>query len=268
MLAWGTTGCLMMIIPTPHSDSGYARTNVVQHTQEQFVPGRNVRQDVILALGEPDAVSKDEHQLAYRSEKVVALSLVAAGGGYSAAVADGTIYKNRFFVFDFDAQGLLQSMKESWQLAAVVGAEESQLNSPALKSADSNGVTATIAGELVQHEYPKCYWLAGVEGYRSEGSTSVMGQPGHLSCTESNLAFATASEFANAEPALTLPFVSVAEVRVDKFLLGRRLVVRPHTGKVHSFLINTAGGVWPDRRAMQTVCEFIRSKIKSNQAEP
>ena len=125
-LMFGATGCL--VIPTPHSDSGYARTNVNQHAQEQFVPGKTTREDVIVALGEPDAVSMDEHHLAYRSEKVVALWIV--GGGYS--TTGGTIYKNRFCVFEFDSQGRFQTVRQTGQLDMVEGAHEPQLANPAL----------------------------------------------------------------------------------------------------------------------------------------
>lgn len=66
-------------------------------------------------------------------------------------------------------------------------------------------------------------------------------------------------------PALTSPLASVAEVRVDKYVLGRRLVVQFDTGKVHSFEIHTASGIWLDKPATQAACDFIQSKIKSTQ---
>jgi hypothetical protein len=80
--------------------------------------------------------------------------------------------------------------------------------------------------------------------------------------TESNLLFLAQAGLANAEPVLMLPLASVAEVRVDKYLLGRRLVIHLNTGKIHSFEIHTASGMWLDKPAMQSACDFIQSKIK------
>ena len=143
-LAYGTTGCL--IIPTPHSDTGYARTNLDLRTPEQFTPGVTPRQDIILALGEPDAVSWDERQMAYRSEKVVALWLVF--GGYSGSDA-GTIYKNHFYVFEFDPQGRFQTVTKTGELGMEEGAHEPLLNSTVLESVPTNGTPATFRGEPV-----------------------------------------------------------------------------------------------------------------------
>ena len=148
VLALGATGCL--IIPTPHSDSGYARTNVVQRTQQQFVPGQTTRADVLVALGEPDAVSRDERQLAYRSEKMVALWMLGAASQGGGGATGGTIYKNRFYVFEFDAQGRFQTVEQTAQWGIVQGGDEPLLSPPVLKSGGSNGVTAALAdGSIV-----------------------------------------------------------------------------------------------------------------------
>ena len=266
-LMFGMTGCL--IIPTPHGDSGYARTNVNQHVREQFMPGKTTRQDVIMALGEPDAVSWDEHQLAYRSEKVVALWVLAVGAPEAGGAATGgTIYKNHFYVFEFDPKGLYQTNRQTGQLGVVVGTDEPQLRSPMFISGDSNGPPATVVGEPVQRAYPKCFWLAGVDGYRSKGATYVAGELGHLFLTESNLAFATESQFYSGEPALKLPFASITEVHVDKYFRGRRLVVRLDSGAVHSFEIIKPGSVFLDKPGMQAACDFIQSKIKPTPPKP
>jgi len=256
-LGVGATGCL--IIPTPHSDSGYARTNVNQQVQHQFVPGRTTREDVIMALGEPDVVSRDECCLAYRSEKVVALWVFAAG--YQAT--GGTIYKNHYYIFEFNPEGFYQTNRLKGQYGLVQGMDEPQLNSPVIESNYTKTGPAAEAGEMVRHEYPKCFWLAGVDGYRSKGSTYIMGLPGRLSITESNVVFVLDSQFANSEPALKVPLASVIEVRVDKWLLARRLVIHLDTHATHSFSIQQPGGIWQDKAAMQAECAFIQSKIKS-----
>jgi hypothetical protein len=265
-LAYSTTGCLVIPIRPVHS--GYARTNVTEETATQFEPGKVTMADVILQLGEPDAVSADESQLAYRSEKVVGWWIIAAaspGGG--GGEADGAIYKDRIFVFEFDPSGQFQTARQSRQFSGVRDLEQPDLKPPELNSRDAAGAPATICGERVWREHPQSFWLAGVDGYRSKGAKSIVGEPGQLLLTESNLFFLAQSRFANAEPALTLPLASVAEVRLDKYVLGRRLVVQLDTGKVHSFEIHTAGGIWQDKAGMQAAGDFIQSKIEPNQME-
>jgi hypothetical protein len=259
-LAGCLTGCL--IIPTPHSDSGYARTNVDLHTPEQFTPGVTTRQDIIMALGEPDAVSWDECQMAYRSEKIVGLWMFGGYGGGDA----GTIYKDHFYFFEFDLRGRFQTVTKSSELSLEEGVKQPRLNSLVFKSVHTNGVPAMFLGDPVRCEHPKSFWLAGVDGYGSKGAKSMVGRPGLLLLTQSNLIFVTAFQFANAGPALMLPLESVAEVRLDEWS-ARRLVVRLSTGAVHSFEINRPGSVWQDKPAMQAACDFIQSKIKTTQLE-
>ena len=260
-LAYSTTGCL--IIPTPPVHSGYARTNVTEETSEQFERGNTTRTVVLLQLGEPDAVSADESQLAYSSEKVVGWWIIAAaspdsGGGE----ADGAIYKDRIFVFEFDPSGRFRTARRSRQFSGVRDLEQPDLKPPELNSRNAAGVPATIYGERVWCEHPHSFWLANVDGYRSKGAKSIVGEPGQLLLTESNLFFLAQSRFANADPALALPLASVAEVRVEKYVLARRLVVQLDTGQVHSFEIHTASGISHDKPGMQAARDFIQSKIK------
>jgi outer membrane protein assembly factor BamE (lipoprotein component of BamABCDE complex) len=257
-LMFGATGCL--IIPTPHSDSGYARTNVNQQAQEQFVPGKTTREDVITALGEPDAVSMDERQLAYRSEKVVALWIV--GGGYSAT--GGTIYRERFFVFEFDPQGRFQTARQSKPWAPVQGEHPPELPNSAY-------YFLGISNRMVVDVSRSAFWLPDINGFQGLKGQFTIGKAGQLLLTESNLVFSTESQLANAEPELKLPLASITNVCVAKYSFCRRLVVQTDAGKVHSFEIikpSGLGGVWQDKPAMQAACDFIQSKIKPTRPEP
>lgn len=256
-LIFGAAGCL--IIPTPHSDSGYARTNINQHVQEQFVPGRTTREDVIMTLGEPDAVSMDEQHLAYRSEKVVALWVV--GGGYSAA--GGTIYKNRFYVLEFDSQGRFQTVQETGQWGMVEGAHEPELANSSLYLTSSNRTVVNMGRGA--------FWLADINGFQGWRAQSTLGEAGQFLLTESNLVFTTESQFANAEPKLKLPLTSITNVCMAKYFLLRRLVVFTDAGKIHSFEITKPsglGGVAQDTPAMLAACDFIQSKLKPTRPEP
>jgi outer membrane protein assembly factor BamE (lipoprotein component of BamABCDE complex) len=256
-LMFGATGCL--IIPTLHKDSGYARTNVNQQAQEQFMPGRTTREDVIMALGEPDAVSIDEHYLAYRSEKVVALWIV--GGGYSAT--GGTIYRERFFVFEFDPQGRFQTVRQSKPWAPVQGEHAPELPNSAYYFLGASN--RTVVG--VSHG---AFWLSDINGFQGLKGQFTIGKAGQLMLTESNLVFNTGSDFANTMTDLKLPLASITNVYLAQSLFLRRLVVQTDAGAVHSFEIvkpSGLGGVWQDKTAMQVACDFIQSKIEPNQME-
>ena len=149
----------------------------------------------------------------------------------------------------------------------MLNLDQPDLTPPVLNSRNAGGVPATIPGGPIRCEHHRSFWLANVNGYRSKGAKSIVGEPGQLLLTESNLVFLAHSRFANAEPVLALPLAAVVEVRVDKYVLARRLVVQLDTGKVHSFEIQTASGIWQDKPGMQAACDFIQSKIKPTQPE-
>jgi hypothetical protein len=155
-----------------------------------------------------------------------------------------------------------QTNRQTGEFSLVQGVELPQVNPPVIKTGEAYTVRAARAGETMRHEYPKCFWQAGVDGYHSKGSTDIMGLPGQLLLTESNLLFLLDSQFANSEPALKVPLASVMEVRVDNWLLALRLVIRLHTNDLQSFSIQKPGSIWQDKSAMQAECAFIQSKIK------
>jgi hypothetical protein len=102
-----SSGCL--IIPTPESDSGNARANLNPQSITNIQPAITTIQDVILALGEPDAVSPDERKLVYRSEKIVGVWFIA--GGYNAD--GGVLTRDRYLLIELDERGVVQSRKLS-----------------------------------------------------------------------------------------------------------------------------------------------------------
>src|SRR6266581_9613371 len=79
LLASLLSGC---IVPLPNRDTGNPRKDLGQPTASRIEPGVATIEDVLLKLGEPDAVSPDERSLAYRSQRTLAIWI--AGGGYSA----------------------------------------------------------------------------------------------------------------------------------------------------------------------------------------
>jgi hypothetical protein len=248
------SGCV--VIPTPEFNSGSARANIHKETPLQFELGKTTRADVISALGEPDAVSPDEHMLAYRSEKIRGIWFV--GSSYSGAA--GAITKDLYLVAEFDAHGILQKLERSshW----LTSSDPYKMLSVAT---ETGVVTATNVNLTVRLQKP-AYWLKGVDGFKPRGATQMIGWPGQLLLTDTDLQFiadVAKGQFANTVstgPALILPFDAISEVSVDKFVCGRRLVVRTRAGEVHSFSIGK--GIFQDKEAHQSIAEFLQSKIK------
>jgi len=240
------SGCI--VIPTPEFNSGAARTNINKQTALRFAPGETTRADVILALGEPDAVSPDERQLAYRSEKICGFWFVA--GGYNAA--GGTFEKDRYLVFDFDAQGRLEKTARSahWFTSADV--------------AEILPATVTDNHGLKREEVcvQSCAtWFPHVNGFRQKRWALVPGSPGQFLLTRSNLVFISRSQFANAPPELAIAYPSLQECRVDKCFLGRRLVVRTPTDGFHTFMLQRTFNGAPDTKSTLAACPFIQSRL-------
>ena len=104
------SGCI--VVPTPlHRPDRGTRLNVDKQTLRAVTPGEPLA-DLLLRLGEPDEVSIDGRQLAYRWERVWAYWFV---GGYGAA-AGGPLTRSRALVVDLDDQNRVR--------AAVVGADD------------------------------------------------------------------------------------------------------------------------------------------------
>lgn len=64
-----TSGCVF--IPTPHYYAMGSRENLTAQSTNLIQPGRDTIENVMLKLGEPDAISPDERRMTYASEKAI-----------------------------------------------------------------------------------------------------------------------------------------------------------------------------------------------------
>ena len=87
------------------------------------------------------------------------------------------------------------------------------------------------------------------------------GKRGQLKLTTYALYFQEPGQLLNEPPALALRFEGLSECRLDKYGLGRRLVVRARTGEVHSFTFWGARGIMEDKKTTGSAYEFIKSRI-------
>jgi len=240
------TGCL--VIPTPEFNSGSARANLGKQTLLRFEPGKTTRTDVMLALGEPDAVSPDERQLAYRSQKICGFWFV--GAYYSGT--GGVFEKDRYLVFDFDAEGRLEKTERSVHCLTSA-------NVATVLPATATGDYGLRAEEICRRSC--AVWYPHLNGFKDKHWEMVPGFPGQLLFTRSNLVFISQAQFANAPPELAIAYASLQECRVDNYFLGRRLVVRTQAGESHAFALQQSIGGTPDKQAALAGRDFIQSRV-------
>ncbi|MCU0782616.1 MAG: hypothetical protein MUF81_00940 [Verrucomicrobia bacterium] len=255
-LTVGTSGCL--IVPTPEYDTGKARANINKKTPQRFEPGQTTRAEVMTALGEPDAVTPEESKLAYRSEKVCGLWFV---GGYGSA-AGGSITKDRYFVAEFDEHGVLRKAERSstWFGSKYAGK---------VLNTSTNAAAAGFHNAAMSDEHPAltvcASWHAGVDGFKGKGREIWVGETGRLLIYSTRLEFLSDARFANTGPAFTLPFDSLTEACVDKYFLGRRLVVHTRAGETHSFDIYGPKGRAQNRAALEQALGLLQAGIGRGQ---
>ena len=111
-------GCI--IIPTDyyHSDS---RRNVRDETTTAIIPGQTTKEDLFLALGEPDEVSPDGSRLVYRWVKVKAIW--AAGSHYGGG-GGGEIPKEYQHIITFDGCGVVAHRESQSRWCSSVACQD------------------------------------------------------------------------------------------------------------------------------------------------
>ena len=99
-------GCI--IIPTDYHTPD-SRTNVREETTITIIPGQTTKEDIFLALGEPDEVSPDGRQLVYHWNKVKAIWVVVPGPGpptsFGGGGGSGQLKKEYYLIITFDERG-------------------------------------------------------------------------------------------------------------------------------------------------------------------
>lgn len=101
LLAAGSlAGCL--IIPTDYYVKS-SRKNTSEEPPETVVAGKTTREEVLLNLGEPDAVSPDETEIWYDAEKVKAWLIMGDRGG--------EVVRHYLSVILFNRNGIVESSR-------------------------------------------------------------------------------------------------------------------------------------------------------------
>jgi hypothetical protein len=176
----GSAGLLTSAcIPIPLM-SGYtedSRQNIPAQVPEFVVTGRTTREDVVLALGEPDRYADDGSWLLYGSVyRTGGLAMVivagAPGGGGAMGVAEEKM-RYRLLILRFDAAGLVSSSevteKRCPEWSGFVGGAGSSDN-PCFDLSGDRLVASDRAAAVAPHEhvietyaYPNVLWWQGRE---------------------------------------------------------------------------------------------------------
>ena len=98
------TGCVM-IIPTLEHVEGPTRGVIEQETLGSIRAGVTTREEVLLRLGEPDVVMRNERLFGYHWVTVWGKFFVAYGG----AGGGGPLWQTRYLaLFEFDEKGIVK----------------------------------------------------------------------------------------------------------------------------------------------------------------
>ncbi|HZR18006.1 MAG TPA: hypothetical protein VFE51_11980 [Verrucomicrobiae bacterium] len=250
VLAVFTSGCL--IIPTPHFDSGKAGANLDKKSPQRIEPGVTRREQVLLQLGEPDAVSSDKRKIAYRSEKVVAYWIAA--GGYQAG--GGTLTKDRYLVVEFDECGIVRSreMSSHWLSSAPWDS--------VMKTKGWQEESAAIIDE-VSIICGRVQWFPNTDGFEHWVGKLWAGELvlGYLGLTADAIVFRDRTQSGNSTPECFLPYKSLKDCRLAKFATAWRVVVRTLDNQVYSFMFTNPSGWMQDKKKTHVAYDFIHARI-------
>ncbi len=259
-------GCV--VIPVPPSESGRTRSHLDPQVLKEFAPGKTTFTEVTNRLGVPDAISPDERQVAYRTEKITGtrLSLIPGQDG-----GPDPVYTDRVYFFEFNEQGLLKDTRQTVQKNLTTEWPEhtpqmSEQYRPLVQSEDAAYVPA---GESVWRVHDQCDWLPGETGSKGLATPQATAIPGRLFITESNLYFYSATRLANAGPSCKVPFNSITGIHAPVDNLGHRagLVVLTKTGAPNAFIIYLYNNGSPNSAAVTADLEFIQSKMEPATSE-
>jgi len=108
------SGCIALPIPTPEHHANYlgegpinipTRGRIEKENLAFIVSGKTLKEEIILHLGEPDAVLKKEMAFAYNWEMTAGYLLVAVPGGG----AIGPIPRKHMLIIYFDDHNIVTS---------------------------------------------------------------------------------------------------------------------------------------------------------------
>jgi len=242
------SGCI--VLPLPNRDTGNARKDLGQPTASRIDPGVASVEDVILELGEPDAVSPDERSIAYRSERAVAMWIFA--GGYSAG--GGTIDEVRFLVIEFDEHGIVRGCQATTQVPGIF--------SPHIKDTPQ-----AVIGTAVSSIGDEPVRLSGIGDWFPEYELTAWKFPpiqrwGRVLLTDSRICYLSHDQLGNSAPLYSLDYQDIAKCTLRHSLSVKWLVLHTKQRKPHSLMLWKTS--WTDNKLTTQIASFIQSRIQDS----
>jgi outer membrane protein assembly factor BamE (lipoprotein component of BamABCDE complex) len=269
LMSMTLAGCPVPMTPGDFSGS---RLNVGDRVPDFIVVGRTTREEVLLALGEPDGISEHSEWFVYlRTASTGGMAfVVAAGGGVGGAFIGGI--SARRLVIHFDDDGVVKSAKhkfDSCSANSVVMGNASSENSktePCLRKAPDDVATKEVLASAQSTTNPpyqaftSSWWHPGVRGFERLSQFQLEDPPtkGTLVVGMNSVRFISADSDSQSDPLLKVEYPAIAEVYVDSFGFSRRVVIKRTNGAYESFSITS--GSWTDAAYTESAGATIKSR--------
>jgi outer membrane protein assembly factor BamE (lipoprotein component of BamABCDE complex) len=268
-------GCI--VIPTPpHRTDQTTRGNVDKHSVETVKPGESLA-DVLLRLGEPDEVSLDGRQVAYRWDRTWAYWFVGGGN----AAAGGAFTRSRALVIDLDDRNRVvaaavpaDNLASRPKSAEVFTPEHGGRNTSKAAAALRDGSEFNrYRGESVEFR-AECLLYPGFDGtelakrnyFQNLGRYPQSRLGGEMVATTAGLHFKRAGALGTDPPELSFRFADLASLECARAGFQEWVVVKQGTNAPLSFTLYHAGGGNKARTA--ELHERIRSLWQSARKQP
>jgi outer membrane protein assembly factor BamE (lipoprotein component of BamABCDE complex) len=259
-------------IPIPGGDSAGSRQNISDQTPDFIVSGQTTRAEVVLALGEPDAVTANGVQFLYtrsRSKGGVLFVWVAPGYGGGAGAVPVARMTYRRLAVSFDEAGVVTSARiESASCTELGSRLDPCMSAPA--NPLSPGLTGVgPSGEPVSGQtFESASWYPGMNGFQfwrearetrksgwkpQDGGILVVGQTG--------FSFYAGDADAKSEPLLRQAYADIADVHVARWGMNARVVVKRVDGTHDSFAI--VHGIQFDSQTTKRAGELLKTSWRA-----
>jgi hypothetical protein len=266
MVAITLSGCP---VPLPSGDSPGSRHNLTDAVPDFIAIGQTTRADVLLALGEPDAVSEHDTLFSYgRTTRNGGVAfVVGSAGGFGAISIERMTYRRLAIAFD-DAGRVADARIEhvSCTEGGLAGGGPEARSSPclnvaALDARSREDRVRQASGEESGEVFDSVSWYAGTRGFdriRSfRQNTPETPERGTLVVGRTGIWLFAPDADSRSEPLLKLAYADIAELYVDTFGLSRRVVLKHSSGAWDSFAVEHGSSI--DPKATKHAGELARS---------
>jgi outer membrane protein assembly factor BamE (lipoprotein component of BamABCDE complex) len=259
-------------IPIPKGDLSDSRQNLGDSVPEFIVVGKTTRAEILMALGEPDGASEHSEWFVYlRTASTGGVVFVVAAGGGMGGVSFEGMTARRLLIY-FDTDGVVKRAAHDTVACSansvLVGSSTTAAHQtdPCTRKSPGDAPTqelwanATLDDERPYQVFASTWWHPGVRGFERIRALQPETPPtkGTLVVGARSLRFVLPESDSKSDPLIKVDYPAIADVFVDKFGRGRRVVIQRLSGTFESFSIS--GGVATDSEATEKTGELIKAR--------